>query len=366
MLHSASVISHGGSIFSFNHSRAALAWSAIAFSYAILAMANLTRFGSETFHLIFSLRLVVCLLAAGMTLWTLGELPLTKTITRGLFASVFALELGLSLQMGKLSDALLLLAAVAVAAAFNVKRDQRFAFENVGRGLKPTIRRQRDLIAELRDSAAKLKETLQPTIQLASATLKSGDRMFAHEERAIQSSPVIKSNGPVQGMETITQLCASIVEAKRAKYLGIKRAHLVLAASRKFDIPVQVMIEADDFQKIVGACIDYATASLSGGEGLVRLSVSTGVRHVTLSIEDNGYGISEERLAMTDTDEKMTFAQLRGLAAFWGARLVRNARLGVGSRVVLELPRTDAFVYEGRTPEPPTVKRSTDLELPLG
>jgi signal transduction histidine kinase len=237
------------------------------------------------------------------------------------------------------------------------------AFESVGRGLKPAIRRQRDLINELRENAARLKETLQPTL---SANSHLGDNMFAHEGNRIEGLPVTKTNGPVQGLESLTEVCSSVVEAKRAKYLGRKRAHLVLSAPRKFEIPVQVMIEADDLQKIVSTCIDYAVTSLSGGEGVVRLNLATGLRQVTLTIEDNGYGISEERLSVSDTDEKMSFAKIRGLAAFWGARLVRNARLGVGSRVIIEFPRVDAFVSEGRAHEAQTVKRSTDLELPLG
>lgn len=187
------------------------------------------------------------------------------------------------------------------------------------------------------------------------------------EGLSLQGLSVTKSNGPVVGAEEVTQACSQLVDAKRAKYLGKKRVHLVLSATRRFDIPVQIMIDTQDLAKMIGTCIDYAANSLSGGEGLVRVSVTTGLRHVTLAIEDNGYGINEEKLSASDTDEKMSFAQMRGLAAFWGARLVRNARLGVGSRVVLELPRVDAFVSEGRTPETtPVIKRSKDLEMPLG
>jgi signal transduction histidine kinase len=366
MLHFCSVITHGGNTLSFNYSRAALAWSAIAIAYAVLAMMNLASFGSQSFYFVLGLRLFVCLLALAVTLWSMGELPLAIGNIRALFAGVVALELFVSLHNGKLSGILLFLGVIAVASVLNEMRDRRLAFETIGRGLKPAIRRQRDLINELRENAARLKETLRPTLEFtSSAHSHLGESMFAHEGSLAQ--PVTKSNGPVQGLESLTQLCSSVVESKRAKYLGRRRAHLVLTASRKFEIPVQVMIEADDLQKIVGTCIDYAVNSLSGGEGVVRLNLSTGLRHVTLSIEDNGYGISEERLSAADTDEKMSFAKIRGLAAFWGARLVRNARLGVGSRVTLEFPRVDAFVSEGRAHEAQTaVKRSTDLELPLG
>jgi signal transduction histidine kinase len=363
MLHFQGVIAHGEPTLNFNHSRAALAWSAIAILYAGLALTDLSRFSTESFYLIFSLRLAVCLLSLATSLWTLGELPLTSKHTRILFAFVLAMELGLSMRMERLSGALLFLGVIAAASILNTMRDRRLAFEEIGRGLKPAIRRQRDLINELRENAARLKATMQPTFHM-SANSVSGESMFL--QNPVEGLPLTKTNGPVQGLESLTQLCTSAVDAKRAKYLGRKRAHLVLTTSKKFEIPVQVMIEADDLQKIVGTCLDYAVTSLSGGEGVVRLSLTTGLRQVTLTIEDNGYGISEERLSASDTDEKMSFAKIRGLAAFWGARLTRNARLGVGSRVILEFPRVDAFVSEGRAHEAQNVKRSTDLELPLG
>ena len=97
-----------------------------------------------------ALRLCVSLTAAAIALLSLGERAPNKIQTRFIFFAIIFIELLCGILGGKLSLAMLLLFAVAAAAILNLKRDQRLIFQSLGRGLKPTARRQLDLVHEPR------------------------------------------------------------------------------------------------------------------------------------------------------------------------------------------------------------------------
>ncbi len=172
---------------------------------------------------------------------------------------------------------------------------------------------------------------------------------------------VTKSTGPLLAVEDLAQICNNVITKKRIEYLSRRGALLEMSGMKSFSLPIKVMLEAADLEKILCNCLDYSVKSLSGGQGLVRLNVVSGLRNVTITVEDNGFGMSEERLSLVDGAEKLSFAQMRGLVAFWGGRLTRNARLGVGSRVLIELPRVDAFVDE--MPLQPRKALNPNLEM---
>ena len=152
--------------------------------------------------------------------------------------------------------------------------------------------------------------------------------------------------GPTFGVSQVAQVCEQVLEVKKSQYAETKRATLVLGDVRTFEIPVQVLIAGQDLVKIFAACIDHSVHSLGAGEGIVRTSIVTGLRQVTITIEDNGFGMSEERLALAERTQNLSFTEMRAMIAFWGGKLTRNARLGVGSRVIIELPRIDFFARE--------------------
>lgn len=153
-------------------------------------------------------------------------------------------------------------------------------------------------------------------------------------------------------LHEIIDLLQMVLEQKRAEQGHDKRVMVTWLRSPERNLPVKARINTDDFVMAIGALIDRAIESL-GGEGVVRIGVNPGVRLLQIAIEDNGRGIDEEfvlrlkqkgviRMAV-GAAERPSFQQVKELIQVWGGRVQCVARLGVGSRVSVELPRVDSF-----------------------
>ncbi len=78
--------------------------------------------------------------------------------------------------------------------------------------------------------------------------------------------------------------------------------------------------------------------------GVVRVNLKTGLSSIALSVEDNGRGIGEAAQAKRRRLEgHLTFTEIREGVEGLGGRFDLQARLGVGARLTIELPRVDAF-----------------------
>jgi hypothetical protein len=84
-------------------------------------------------------------------------------------------------------------------------------------------------------------------------------------------------------------------------------------------------------------------------DGMVRVSIRPSLTSLVISIEDNGRGFGESLLTkMGQTDERLSLAEIRAGVERLSGRFDIQARLGVGSRLSIELPRIDAFATSPR------------------
>ena len=338
----------------------ALYWSLLALTAAMFAFAIHPRVMGPSFEVLLGLRMLGIFTAALLALLCFGGLAPSARVQGWLAAGAVAIECAVTGLTGQVQPMFLILGALGLGVWMSGMREERRVFETTSRPVKPTSRRMRDLLLEIRDGARELREKIENGLKKKSG--ESENMIAQNSGGLLAQATVAKTQGPNLTLADINEICAQLVQQKRSESQGRKQTQIAFASNSKVNIPVKVMIDAADLQMIVGTCLDYAVSALSGGEGLVRLSMQTGLRQVSITVEDNGFGMSEERLANSKTG-RLNFAQMRGLLAFWGARLQRFARLGVGSRVVIELPRVDAFVQESE--ELISQARNSNQELPL-
>ena len=78
----------------------------------------------------------------------------------------------------------------------------------------------------------------------------------------------------------------------------------------------------------------------------MRVGLRVGYKGVSITIEDNGWGLREKFSADSGTANELTLREMQGMVSFWGGRLEVLSRLGVGSRMCVELVRVDAFATD--------------------
>lgn len=134
-----------------------------------------------------------------------------------------------------------------------------------------------------------------------------------------------------------------------------RRTSLHFIAPLELPIPLAVRGESETFARAFRGLLQFSIDSLAGNDGNIRLSLRPSLSAIDITIEDNGRGLSEAMIVkleakglMKSTATKATWSEIRHLAALSGWNLELQARLGVGSRVCLSLPRVDAFTYGAR------------------
>lgn len=171
-------------------------------------------------------------------------------------------------------------------------------------------------------------------------------------EAPVSGVDLSKGESQMFRLEDIARMMDAAMAKKRSGLPMNSRVQLSWSRSVERDLPVVIQINADDFSMVVGSLIDQAIESLGGGEGVVRVGLHPGLRQIQVTVEDNGRGMTEELLMRLQArglgqpplaSSRLSFKQIRALISFWGGRVDRQARLGVGSRVTVEIPRVDAF-----------------------
>jgi hypothetical protein len=172
--------------------------------------------------------------------------------------------------------------------------------------------------------------------------------------------PAAERVDPIDVFQVLRDVAAEFGE--RMKRVGDRRAkvRLVLSGPSHISIPILVRAELGVLRAVVRSFVAQAIQAANGGEGVVRIHLRVALGSLIISVEDNGRGLSEELLA------KLAAKSVGGRApdtapAFWGdvwclqpkdarkllstfgARMDLLARLGVGTRVVIEIPRLDAY-----------------------
>ena len=149
----------------------------------------------------------------------------------------------------------------------------------------------------------------------------------------------------IESLETAILACCD----RHASRIADKSLRMnVVLPPRELAMPLAVRGDREALTEIAGSLLERAIASLSGGMGTVRVLVRTTGAIFEVTVEDNGKGLSEALLSKLETrglglggSAKMTLEQMRELGARWGWNIELLARLGVGTRVTLELPRVD-------------------------
>lgn len=149
------------------------------------------------------------------------------------------------------------------------------------------------------------------------------------------------------------------VELARAQ-LAARRSAIRLMLALPEDVMIPMLVRGDhaSLRRVISACLARAVCSLGSAPGLVRVSLRAGLYSISLSIEDNGRGLSEElteKMRQRDlffgasADQGRWLDVIRDWAETAGARLEVHTRLGVGSRIFMEMNRVDSFVTASRS-----------------
>lgn len=162
------------------------------------------------------------------------------------------------------------------------------------------------------------------------------------------------------------------VEETRA-YLHDERRQMktrfIVAGPAEVSIPMAVRGEEAALRLIFRSLLAQAVKAIGSGEGLLRLQMRIGIGSAVITIEDNGRGLSEEMLAKIGAKEglvnDLSMAEVRELCRSFGGTIGMHARLGVGARVTLELPRVDAFAQGIGSRQATTMTRTAVVARPV-
>jgi signal transduction histidine kinase len=129
------------------------------------------------------------------------------------------------------------------------------------------------------------------------------------------------------------------------------RVRVTFTSPSDFSMPVAVRASADTFSLCFEALLDHALESLGRAPGgMIGVTLRPTPIDVALSVENNGYGFSENLLMKFEDPTsqrglgmRIPFSEVRKNIEKHGGTFELTARLGVGSRVTIQLPRADAM-----------------------
>jgi signal transduction histidine kinase len=139
---------------------------------------------------------------------------------------------------------------------------------------------------------------------------------------------------------------------------------LSLTAPTGSGLPVAVRGSAPVITSWMKAAILNSIESLGGfPDGAVRLTIRPSLASLVISIEDNGRGFGESLLTkMGHAEGRLSVTEIRAGVERLGGRFDIQARLGVGSRLSIELPRIDAFANSPRVSAASAAARIATLQ----
>jgi hypothetical protein len=140
-----------------------------------------------------------------------------------------------------------------------------------------------------------------------------------------------------------------LLDEARAAVQG-RPVKLSLTAPVGVGLPIAVRGSVSTVTAWMKSAILNSIESLGGfPDGTVRVSIRPGTSTLQILIEDNGRGIGESAQAkMGQAAERVSVVDMRAGVERLGGRFEIQARLGVGARLSIELPRVDAFANSPR------------------
>ena len=125
-------------------------------------------------------------------------------------------------------------------------------------------------------------------------------------------------------------------------------AQVQLALPSEAAAPLALRGGVPTLEKLINSILLQAIDALGGGRGLVRVLIDIGLTSVVYTVEDNGRGLSEQLLEKMESrkeessSDRLSSKRIREYAELLGYQLDYQARLGVGTRVSLIIPRADS------------------------
>jgi signal transduction histidine kinase len=194
----------------------------------------------------------------------------------------------------------------------------------------------------------KLQDSLPKPLQessLSSLPEPSPAANRDHSYRSINTEAM--SHVEIHGIiaEEVTRL------AERMKMLRLS-ARIRFQSSTESPVPLAVRGRPEILRTLVRDLLSVAADSLLKGEGMLTVILRPGLRNVSFTIEDNGRGLNEAMLVkledkgLATRSPRLSVREIRSLSEAVGWSLAIQGRLGVGSRISLELPRVDTLAVE--------------------
>ncbi len=335
----------------------------MAQSVFLLSTRQASHSGSDLAGVLF---LAVSLIYGGsVRLWWTFLAPLSLLL---LFAPVARWEAMELVDLGRLMRASIVpgLGFIGGALIVTVGRTRASALEESAVVRELTMRQMKSLF-DLKSMETEMKDLLK--------ALEDSSQLKSPSDTLAAMTWDLREFGPSQPPPTeamreneidalsyaeFQRVAAEALEKTRAKIPHKPGIRLVLSSVVDAPVPMAVRGKAETLALVIAAILEQAVEGIGGSQGLIRVALRPGLRSVSLVVEDNGRGLNEDLIFKLEAKglvpkadqraaEKLNWYEIRTLVHACAWRMERQARLGVGARVVLELPRVDAFAYGSRS-----------------
>jgi len=192
--------------------------------------------------------------------------------------------------------------------------------------------------AETEVSASTRKLISEAISQLRRATTEEGLRQLTSPTFELQKL----------SLRDVVEIIEFVMQAKRVMNSTPNKVVFTWARTVESRLPFWIEVQREELVKLISSLADHAVESLGGASGVIRFDLRCGLRSVEISVEDNGRGMSDELMARLQSKglfqtkrhaDWLTPGQIRNRVVSWGGRLERQSRLGVGTRVIIEIPK---------------------------
>lgn len=218
--------------------------------------------------------------------------------------------------------------------------------------IEGVVSKSKSLIHRVKKMETEMKDVLLSTgpEKNASALIPGGwkTQEFHFGADAVAEAHV---ESTVLGHREVERVLSESIDAVRQSITnrGVTSLRMTLTTPTETSLPMAVRGRAADLRLLLESVFEQAALSVGNGpDGIVRASLRPGLGALTLLIEDNGRGFSDAVLQRTSPGALERWEAIRQNAQACGWTFNRQARLGVGSRVAIELQRVDAFAQGGR------------------
>jgi signal transduction histidine kinase len=265
---------------------------------------------------------------------------------------------------------------VALAAVVSILRETRARALGARSIAAEVSNRNNALLKDLRELKEKLaQQQVQAPERAEFLSDVSAQGVTAVEPNAerelmkVQDDHVVQQSPKGVGYQDVCRVIEETAEGERALPGAAQKIRFAFAGLDEPNSPALVSVELGELQSIVGSLVRHAVDSIGGGAGIVRIALRVSQTALILIVEDNGRGMSEELLKGLDpiagdsawaaASHQLRLSEIRKKIESASGQMEVNARLGVGSRVVVEFPRNDIFAQAVvRTPRSPRIRVS--------